>query len=280
MTLISMDRFGQRAMAGAIDEVILGWPLPSESSLVGLDAQIHVIANSAVAFQNVVAYGLDAYVIPLLDPDAHADLDTIWDQQVPKSTSDISYELAETADTEPVWEPGDVVSEFFLGFSLTQPEEIYSRRTWLSMASHPNGTYDRAAANWFPMDFQKINVDKKYYVDTESAILIGASNPAMDNDVNDAELLPGAQTYEWILMKYIDRTQEEMIDWQTGLWSEGTGTFGLDEAENFLEQLVADWNLVDTAARFAQMSADFTGIGNARIRVPGSRKVGVIAPGN
>lgn len=246
---------------------------------MGLDAQLHIVSTVVISFKDIVAYGIDAFVLPLLDPDGHDNLDVIWDELVPKSSSDITFELAESADADPVWEPGDINSEYFTGIMVSTPKEIYSRRTWMTLASHPNGTYDRAAADWFPMDFLKINIDKRYFAAQESAILIGISTPAMDNDTSDAELLPGAQTYEWLLMKYIDQTQEHMLDLQTGLFTEGTGTFGLDEAEDFLEQLVADWNLVDQAAAFVPMVSDIFGTGNARVVVPGERTVGVIAPG-
>lgn len=246
---------------------------------MGLDAQMHVHASTAISHKNVTAYGIDAYLIPLLDPDGHDDLDVIWDELVPKSSSDISYELDETADVEPVWEPGDINSEYFTGIQVSTPTELYSRRTWMSLASHPNGTYDRTAGDWFPKDFFKIKINKPYYTNAESAILIGFSTPAMDNDVTDAELLPGAQTYEWLLMKHIAHTQEQMLDLQTGLWTAGSGTIGLDEAENFLEMLVADWNVVDNQ-NFVAMVTDVFGMGNARVVVPGRKTVSVVAPGN
>lgn len=246
---------------------------------MGLDAKIHIIASVATSFKKITAYGFDGFVLPLLDPDGHDDLDVIWDELVPKSDADISFELAETADILPVWEPGDINNEYFTGIQVGQPKEIYTRRTFMTMASHGNGTYDRTAGDYFPMDLLTIKIKKKYYCPSESACLFGISTPALDNDVTDAELLPGAATLEWLLMKHIDRTQEQMLDLQTGLWSEGSGSFGLDEAENFLEQLVSDFNIVD-AANFIALVTDTFGTGNARVVVPGHRTVGVIAPGN
>lgn len=279
MTLISMDRFGMRQSGASADEVLVGWPIPSESTLVGLDAKIHIIGSTAVGLSTLVAYGLDAYVIPLLDPDAHDDLDLIWDELVPKTTQDITFELSDVADQDPVWEPGELQSEYFTGIQVGQAEEIYTKRKFLSAAESLNGTYDRTAHTWFPMDFVTMKISKKYFTPTESAILIGISTPALDRDTSDNELLPGAVTAEWILMKYIDRTMEQVMDLQTGLFTEGTGTFGLDEAENFIEDLVSDWNVVD-AALFVALVSDNFATGNARVRVPGIRTVKTVAPGN
>jgi len=82
------------------------------------------------------------------------------------------------------------------------------------------------------------------------------------------------------MLKYIDDTMRDVMRWLLGLSSEGTGTFGLDEAETFIENIVADFNVVETATWFKGFATvDVACMGNMRIRVPGEMRIGVIGAG-
>lgn len=248
--------------------------------MIGMNCEVHILGTTLRERSSAVAYGLDAYLLPLLDPDGNQTYQTIWDTLVPKSSNDLSYELSSAADTEPVWEPGQSVSQRLTGFDVDTPERVYSRRQWISYASHPNGTYDRTADDWYPHDFQKMAVNKKYYCPRNSALLIGIANPDMGNDASLDRILPTGNIYDWAMLKYIDDTMRDMMRWLLGLSAQGSGTFQLDEAETFIEKIVADFAVVENAIWFAGFATVEVGMmANARIRVPGEMRVGVIGAG-
>lgn len=265
-----MDRWGHRTVTSGQDEVIVHWPLPSDCTLVRVRGEAHWVTVTAVPLSHMVAWEIGGYVIPLLDPDGNVDAEVVWDQGVPKGDTDLEFELSDTADTEPVFEPGTQISEVLHGFDVNAPERIFRRREHGGIAKWANGTYEATGDTWFANGWTKFGVGKRYRVRRESAVIFGFSNPDFAGDTPNVEILPGGQTYEWAMLKYIDDTRRDVIRWLLGLSSEGTGTFGLDEAENFMEKLVSDFSYVDDGAVWDSMQFNISTISTAIIRVPGT----------
>ncbi len=277
-----MDRFGQRLTDGSttgVDNALIGWPVPDESKLVGLDIETHITSLTRIDRDQIAAFGLDVFFIPLLDPDGAQTMNAIWDTQVPKSEADLTYEWSDAANAEPVWEPGADISEKLLGMEVFDTRNIWTVREWLSWASHPNATWLTASDDFFPSALIKINVDSGYFATSPAAIILGMSSPDMALEAGELTLLPNATIAEWAMMKYIDKTMDNMLEWMLGFSAEGTGTFGLDEAEDFIENLVSDFSAITTGNSFQGVNWNAITIGNSRVSVPGEFVTGMVSGG-
>lgn len=263
--LINMQRFGQRDVVAGEDDVVLAWPLPGECTLHNIWFECDVHYATGVANDQRTFYAMHGYAIPLLDPDAHQDIDTLWDTQIPKSTQDMSYELADGAVTGPVWEPGELLTESITQIQLSKPELVFKRKKMLSFQKSPT----LVSTTWHPGDNFTTQVRKNIYADRESAVMLGLSSPNQDQDSADLELLPSAATAEWAMLRYIVPVLEDMMVHILGLGAVGSGNVPYDDAENFIEDLVSDFNDVDDASAFSPDPFSALAFGTAQINVPG-----------
>lgn len=263
--LVNMERFGQRDVANGTDQVVLAWPLPGQCTLHNVWFEASIISPAGI---NPVArgfYGMDMFVLPLLDPDLHQDIDVIWDTQVPKMDQDMSYDLSDVADAAPAWEPGEILSEQITQIQLSRPENIFRRRKMVSI--HNASVIVNNV--WYASDGFTTQVQRNIFASMESAILLGLSSPQLNQDTADLELLPSAATAEWAMLRYLVPVLEDMMVHILGLGTPGSGTVPYDDAENFIEDIVSDFNDVDDAASFAITSWDILAFGTAQINVPG-----------
>lgn len=275
MTIISMDQFTQRNVAINADDVIAAWPCPGESSLLGVNMELHISTVTDEAATGVVAYSVDGFILPILDLDGGEEVDTLWDELVPKSDSTYAFEMSDVADPDPPWAPGEQVSEVLTGMVVQKPTRIFKRRTWISAQKMGYTTFDFATNDYFPGDYFSTEVKKTYHVERPSAIMFGFGSPPVA-DVSNTELLPTGAALEWVLLKHIDDTQKDVMRMLLGLSSEGTGTFGLDEAEAFMESIVSRFGSIDDVGDINTRTWQVITISNCRINVPGTMKTGSI----
>lgn len=218
--------------------------MPSDCTLVNTFLDCSVIVDAGVPIEMGVFYGFDGYLIPINDPDGGIDIEVLWDTQVPKMDQDLSYELSDASDTAPRYEPGQELTESILGISFSSPEQVFKRRRMMTYATHPMG-FDFATLNYTPADHFSSRIGKKYRAIMESALLFAVSNPGMDDDVQNLELLPTGADEEWVMMKYINRILDDMMVHVLGLGTVGSGTVPWSTAETFIENLVSDFGTID-----------------------------------
>lgn len=263
--LVNMQRFGQKDVAADTDQVVLAWPLPGQCTMHNVWFEMDLIVNAGTPLAERAFYGVDGYLVPLLDPDGGTNIQDIWDTQIPKMSQDMSYELSDTAVTTPVYEPGEMQTGQLTQMVLTQPEKFFERRKMVSIAK----TSVVISTTWYPTDNFKTHVKSNYFAPIESAILIGVSSPQMDQDASNSELLPSGATAEWAMLRYLKPVIEDMFVHILGLGSPGTGTVPYDDAEDFIEKLVSDFNEVDDPASYTLSNWDVLAFGTCQINVPG-----------
>lgn len=222
---------------------MVGFPIPSECSVVNTWIDVHLSWLQGLTMLTGVFYGFDGYLFPVSDPDAGDGINVLWDTHVPKMDQDLSYELSDASDAAPRYEPGQELTESILGMSFSAPEQVFKRRRLMSYASHPMG-FDNTGPTWLPGEHFSSHIGKRYHAIQESALLFAASNPAMNEDVQNIELLPTGVDEEWAMMKYIDRVVEDMMVHVLGLGTVGSGTVPWSIAETFIENLVSDFATV------------------------------------
>ena len=109
------------------DRVVAAFPLPAGARLHKLWLSQSVIARS-MSYIHAVLYGVDGFILPMLDPDTPITPDTMWNAQVPKDDavgSDVIDldTLPAGGDADPVFEPGDPSISDLLQMT-TSPTEV------------------------------------------------------------------------------------------------------------------------------------------------------------
>lgn len=167
-------------MAVNSDRVLAGALIPAGGSLNALHLEMHIIPV-LMGLDTATLYGVSVFVVPLLDPDAGATYDSIWDQQIPKdidlAAGAFDLDTAAT-DTGPEFEIGEPdITAFIKGSSA--PVQIARRRKLLSLANSAGKNTDRTASNFQATDVFRTTITKKVSVDVHSVALVGLSNPSL-----------------------------------------------------------------------------------------------------
>lgn len=276
MPQVNMRRYSGIDLQSATDRVLLGWPLPGGCRVDNIDLAVSVHTQTSVSILAAWMYACDGY-ITRVDDDAGEPLDTIWDERIPKADADLGFELADAALTAPFFEPGEEVSEAITEVMVGAPEKFFERRKMFTTAKN-EVTFDGVSVYW-GFDTFSTKVSKKYFVESNSAILLAMACPDMGSDVSNLELLPTGAAIEWVMLKYIDMIVEDMFIWILGLGTPGSGTVPYDDAETFLEGTLSRFNMVDQTGMFSSEDLWVHSQGNAQIWVPGRVPTAVLHAG-
>ncbi len=241
-----------------------------------ISLNVKVNTTLSVPSNSAWMYGCDGY-ITRVDDDAGDIMDDIWDEMIPKADADLAFELSDAADAAPFFEPGEEVTEAITEVMVGAPEKIFERRRMITIVDNML-TFDGTSVYW-GFDGFKTTINKKYSVESNSAILIGMSSPDMLSDTSNKELLPTGAAVEWVMLKYIDMIVEDMFIWILGLGTAGTGTVPYDDAETFLEGLLSRFSAVDQTTGYQSEDLRVHATGNAQIYVPGRVPTAVLHSG-
>lgn len=215
-------RWFQVSTAGGSDEALFGVALPSDSVLHGIKGNIAVWGTQPQVLGKAALYGVAGFILPVLDPDAAASIDTLWDTLVPKDTDVQAIDLdTAAADATPYFEPGEADWSDVLDVGL-RPTKIFEREKLLTPASGAiSMNRDPAtpfAYEWIPGDQFQVNITKRYRVSQPSVVILAFSSPQLDDVASAVPVLPLEN--EWPRIKYAGQMLEQaMID-----------LFGLSEA--------------------------------------------------
>lgn len=240
-----------------LDEVILATPLPSGSRLNGHKSTWHIEATAAATMNTVFMYMMEAWILPVLDPDSAALLTAIWDTLVPKDTDVQVLDLdTASADTAPFFEPGE--ADFSALFEVgLRPERIYQKRKMVSFASNPLGLHILAndTTKWWTMDTFECVIKKNYAINQPSVLLFGFASPALDDTTSTGRTIPTEN--QWSRIKYIAHVLQQAQMDLLGLteagsetpWEEATDLLQLHTEPDVFEQnagafVGATWRVV------------------------------------
>ncbi len=252
--LVSMkrSRIGQ-AVVGT-DTVIAGWPIPPGGRLVNVKGNINMKQNVVNALEAVLHYGVSGYVVPVLDPDAAADLDAIWDTLIPKDETEADDALdfdTGTADPTPEVEPGEPNINAVLGIDAVDIVEVFKRRKWITASNSPVGIHLDTTMKYTPMDNFSVNVSRQVSVARPSMLLFGMSMPVTTTTQTAQRTAPTKQ--EWGMMIYLESTLEDMMKLLISLPEAGAES-PYEEAAAMLADLLEPTVIEDTAR-----AGDFVG---------------------
>lgn len=208
-------RWFQVSTATGSDEALFGVALPSDSVLHGMRGSISVHAVTPLVLGRAAVYGVAGFILPILDPDAAASIDKLWDQLVPKDTDVQTITLDTVAeDATPYFEPGEADWSDVLDVGL-RPTKIFERERLLTPANGSLSTNRDPETpfnyEWIPGDSFEVNITKTYRVSQPSIVILAFSSPSMDDTsaVVPVTLLEN----EWPRVKYAGQMLEmAMID--------------------------------------------------------------------
>lgn len=223
--------------------MVAAWPIPGKCRVNGFWVEQSLVGKGeedadTVPVWTSYMYGVNAYVVPVPDPDSATNPDTLWDQMIPKDTEvhdDILDIDTAYADTTPVFELGELDLTDYVEVT-TAPVELFSRRKMLTFANSPLGQHVATDAFYRPTDHWKTHSKKGAWVKYPSYFLLGNSQPSY---VHDKGYYPQLETKaEWAQIQYLEYTLEEAWKDIVGLVSSGTQETAVEAAmllQNYME---------------------------------------------
>ncbi len=279
--LVHMRRDSLVQVTNGTDEVICGVPIPPGGQLQAVRGQMSVKDTTRELEKDMMFYSVHGYVLPVLDPDAAATFESIWDTLVPKDETEAPAALdfdTGTADDTPIDEPGDPNLNAVLGMDATDNVQIFKREKFLDIASHPVGLHLDTSQYWWPMDHFNVNIKRKVSVEQPAVCLFGISSPVAATTSATAPVAP--TTKEWAMMMFLESTLEDMMKSIVGLTEAGATTPYVD-ASTFLAELLEPslYEQTARAADFLDAIWDCNSHLNFQVNMPGSRSFSNLTAG-
>ncbi len=252
-------RLANRQILSGEDRVLIGLSLPSGSRVNNISIEVHCLQTLPIAVEEVTMYAVEGWIVPVLDPDAATQLDTIWDELVPKDTDVETIDLdTGSGDATPFYEPGEPDFSDLMDVGL-RPERIYHKNRLLSMANGSIYTFQDNQTpflpRWVPGDSFRIRIRKNYAIHQPSVLMFAVANPSLDDTSNVS--LKAAAEAEWGQTKYIGHVLERALLHLFGVTEAGAET-PWEEATALLKKHLEPDVFEAVAASFNPSTWDFT----------------------
>lgn len=212
--------------AGA-DTVLFGVWLPAHTVLRQVRGEVTVESNTIATALDVFMGSVEAWVLPVNDPDEGNVMESSWDQLVPKDTSSLTMDMDTTAqDTTPFFEPGAVYWEslFDLG---RHPIRLFQKQ-WMCSLGHNTihqhkDTETPFAVEWVPGLTFPLSISRPVRVRQPSLLAFALASP--DTTLtNDGAATSGMGEKEWGQVQFIDHVMERAMLSLLGLTEAGAET--------------------------------------------------------
>lgn len=200
----------------------------------------------------IASYAVEAWILPLIDPDSAPVYSTIMDQLVPKDTDVQSMDLdTVAADATPFWEPGEADWSKLIPIGF-QPERIYHRHRHISFGTRNTGFSIKPTGEinqWWPTDSFDIRIRKNYFIENPSVMILGFSNPSND-DTDAVEAATALTESEIPQIRYVGDLLRRALLALLGVTETGAET-PWEEASLLLQKHLEPQTLEDTGGFFA-----------------------------
>lgn len=264
--VVNMHRTGLFRVVKNTDQVIASAPIPPGGRLISAQGQFHILTDSILALNNVVSYGIGGYVVPVLDPDTPVTVDTLWDTLIEKddtAAADLDLDTAD-ADTDPEYEVGSPNIQRILQINATETAQVFKRRRWLTLASHPQNVHFDNTLKFIPGEVVPVSVNKQVAVNAPSMLLFGFSSPNLDVTTTGLESTPTEQ--QWGFMSYMKSTVMDMVKDALVAFEAGAET-PYAEAAALISKLLEDTAIEETVMAAQMVAVDFQVLVDMTIQV-------------
>ncbi len=285
MFSISMRRWAWAAVSAGADTVLFGWGVPSESKIVNMSGEVHLI-GPIVDENDAVMYGAQGW---MLKSEAvatdFAALNTLWDRYVPKEDGTLFYDQNTVADVDASIEPGLVNPAQIFGQELMAPYRWYQRMKLITLASRPVGyNPDGGGAGvdqYLATDLFNVDVKGPLQSGKQAAgCVFGIASPAWDQSAQNkvmAVITTGSMVGTLQIMKYIQDHLHSVVIALDTLWETGAES----PHEDILELLMTEMERINSnsgGGAFTPETWQAGGVAMAQLIVPGTLTVKSIGP--
>lgn len=274
----------QQQVAGGTDAVLFGMSLPADSVVHDIKWRIDAIdaaaPGSGLKIHEACMFGIEGWVLPILDPDAGVGYDTVWDTLVPKDTDTQVVDLDTGAsDTTPFFEPGETDWTQVLDVGL-RPQKVYGSYPLLTAARGALSIYQYSQSpfdlKWVPGMSVNVRIKRPLRIKQPSVLLFAIGSPAMDDTTNVAETVLAEN--EWPRVKYIGEVLHQAMIHLFGLTEAGAET-PWEEATALLQRHLEPDILEATANTYVQRTWYTFSEGMVDHSVPGELGKSAISTG-
>ena len=254
-------------------------PLPSECKQNNVWGEAHLVVDESET-ADVKEAGIfqgSGWVVPVTDPDTATDLNTLWDQLVPKD-ADVSsggFDLdTATAVTSSFADGGEVNLDRLMDMSnLDDDKHYYRSRKMVSFANSPWGYQAGTPDQYYPAQVMPIRSKKNVSADMMSQSLVAFTTLHL-TDIDASRSTYSSEKY-WMQNKYVDVVLEQAWQYLVGLVEAGAETPWEDAATTI--QAIVEPEPVDTGTRLVSWATNITAWATFDITVPGRREVKIVS---
>lgn len=247
--MFARDR-GQIVASSGGDQVITGIALPQDTVLNDVKIKINIMDTGTLTTDQSSFFGVEAYVLPVLDPDAGPTYETVWDTLVPKDVDTQTIDLdTGAADTSPFFEPGEVDWSQLLDIGL-RPRKVFSR--YRMVTAHQATFSYKDSESPFERRYQggdafTIRIKRPIRVRQPSLFAVALASPSMDDTTSSLRSVLAEN--EWARIKYAGTTLEQAMMDLLGLTEAGAET-PFEEATDLLQRYLEPDVFEETSGRF------------------------------
>ena len=273
MLRIFARRMGEVTPPVGQDEVILGLSLPSDSVIHDIRMKFSVVPasnNQEIGPSGAAMYAIEAWIVPVFDPDSPSTYDVLWDTLVPKDTDVQTLDLdTGSADTSVFYEPGEMMWEALFDVGV-RPERIYHRHKLVTYENTLGMRFVDSQTpfepKWTVGDRFQFHDRKRYRVRQPSVLLVACGIPSLDDTTGT--VASSLAENSWARVKYLGDVLKQALMDVLGL-VESTAETPWEEATDLVQEHVdpdvyesdAGSYSPETMKFFAEMTVDHSVVG-------------------
>lgn len=282
MSQIYMRRYGMQTITSDSDGALVSWPIPAKCTLNYLKGEVHVLPVAPVDVADITIYDLQAWILLTDDSSDFNDMDTLWNNKVPKDEdATVTPVNEDETSTEPVADLGLVNASQIIQYEIHNHERIYNKQEMLSLAKNPTGFVPGSPDTFYPTGLAPISVMKKYHMRNNAGLVMGLSSPGFDEISADNNIINitavGTHYDAFYIMRFIDDFLDYAVITLLGQHEPGAES-PYDNMLDFTLFLLEQVN--HTATTGAYTAINYTGAAKitAGVRVPGKLEAQTLGP--
>ncbi len=229
-------------------------------------AQVATVPGTQVS-----VYGAQGWLLQSDTPADYQAMDTLWDKFVPKDNDVVNLDTITTADTDTMFELGQINVAQLMDQEVNDPHRWYNRHKIISWMSSFRG-FSPTVTNHHANDFFKFQIDKKYTARVNTGVLFGFGSPDMAGAGVDTDVIESTSanaTDGFFILKHMEDFLDKAMIEATGFTETGAESpyedimgFLIDTLEEVNENVVlfetSIWRVwakgtagIETPGRFA-----------------------------
>lgn len=273
---MDMDRVASVVVAPGSDSALCAWPVPSETTVLGVKGKILINGDAQVDWKRVWGYAVDGFFMEINDDLLSTAVDAIFDAVVPKYVATLGFDIDEEGATSaPGYEPGEIRNDLLGGADA--PEHIYQHRDIRGLIDSMGPMVITEHTDWAYLPVDKLSIIRKgaKRADGMSALAFAYSSPSMDGLTTENKLMPnfgGTVHSEWLWLKYLDQVLELAMVEMLGLTELGAESPYEDQLD-FLEAMISSANTITAASSLIATTANVFMAATMRFHTVGSMRI-------